>query len=205
MNVRVWLLNRSSFVSGDYGESLVCRWTIKKTRTTYFIGKYVTPCSLVIYQYFEGTYRLHLHCRRLKRKRQVWSCLWGSYIREEFCLLRYKPYLQSLLPALCSFLVLLTPRPWRWRRYVPSKRWLTFTGLHGVISQKVELLRIKSFCYLLFYGCSLGLPSGLRVEVVGYFSQTIRRHISEDNTLHSHRSENLKSHILHQDWNWKPL
>jgi hypothetical protein len=27
-------------------------------------------------------------------------------------------------------------RPWKWRRYVPSKRLLTFSGLHGIISQK---------------------------------------------------------------------
>jgi hypothetical protein len=30
-------------------------------------------------------------------------------------------------------------RPWRWRRYVPPKRQLTFNGLHGVISQKIAL------------------------------------------------------------------
>jgi hypothetical protein len=28
---------------------------------------------------------------------------------------------------------------WRWRRYVPLKRQLTFNGLHGVISQKIVL------------------------------------------------------------------
>jgi hypothetical protein len=28
---------------------------------------------------------------------------------------------------------------WRWRRYVPPKRWLTFNGLHSVISQKMVL------------------------------------------------------------------
>jgi hypothetical protein len=27
----------------------------------------------------------------------------------------------------------------RWRRYVPMKRRLAFTGLHGVISQEIEL------------------------------------------------------------------
>jgi hypothetical protein len=30
-------------------------------------------------------------------------------------------------------------RPWRWRRYVPPKCRLTFSGLHGVISQKTVL------------------------------------------------------------------
>jgi hypothetical protein len=29
-------------------------------------------------------------------------------------------------------------RPSRWRRHVPPKRWLTFKGLHGVISQMTE-------------------------------------------------------------------
>jgi hypothetical protein len=28
--------------------------------------------------------------------------------------------------------------PWRWRRYVPPKRLLTFSGLHGVIFQKTS-------------------------------------------------------------------
>jgi hypothetical protein len=32
--------------------------------------------------------------------------------------------------------------PWRWRRYVPSKRRLTLNGLHGVISQKMTLFLI---------------------------------------------------------------
>jgi hypothetical protein len=33
----------------------------------------------------------------------------------------------------------LTLRKWSWRRYVPPKCHVTFTGLHGVISQKIEL------------------------------------------------------------------
>jgi hypothetical protein len=35
------------------------------------------------------------------------------------------------------FLAELIRRPWRWRRYVPPKRRLTFNGLHGVITQKI--------------------------------------------------------------------
>jgi hypothetical protein len=42
-------------------------------------------------------------------------------------------------PAWQWFLAWLNLRPWRWRRHVPRKRWLTFNGLHGVISQKTEL------------------------------------------------------------------
>jgi hypothetical protein len=37
------------------------------------------------------------------------------------------------------FLACLILRTWRWRRNVPPKRRLTFDGLHGVISQKIEL------------------------------------------------------------------
>jgi hypothetical protein len=37
------------------------------------------------------------------------------------------------------FLARLILRPWRWERYVPPKRLLTFNGLHGVISQKIVL------------------------------------------------------------------
>jgi hypothetical protein len=36
-------------------------------------------------------------------------------------------------------ITLLIIRPWRWRWHVPPKRPLTFNGLHGVISQKMEL------------------------------------------------------------------
>jgi hypothetical protein len=45
-------------------------------------------------------------------------------------------------------------RPWRWRRYVPPKLWVTLNGLHGVISQKTELLLHTSlwiFWFLPFY------------------------------------------------------
>jgi hypothetical protein len=34
----------------------------------------------------------------------------------------------------------LIQRSWRWRRHVPSKRLLIFNGLHGVVSQKTEIL-----------------------------------------------------------------
>jgi hypothetical protein len=37
------------------------------------------------------------------------------------------------------FLAQLILRPWGWRRYVRTKRRLTFNGLHGVISQKIVL------------------------------------------------------------------
>jgi hypothetical protein len=41
-----------------------------------------------------------------------------------------------LLPG---FLLNLFLRPWRWRRYVPPKRRLTFNGLQGVVFQKMIL------------------------------------------------------------------
>jgi hypothetical protein len=44
----------------------------------------------------------------------------------------------SLIQAL--LVALLTLRPRKWGRYVPSKRLLTFIRLHGIIFQKVELL-----------------------------------------------------------------
>jgi hypothetical protein len=37
------------------------------------------------------------------------------------------------------FLARLILRPWRWRRCVPPKRRLAFSGLHGIISQKIVL------------------------------------------------------------------
>lgn len=44
-----------------------------------------------------------------------------------------------LLPAPFWFLAWLTLWPWRWKLYVPLKRWLTVTRLRGVIFQKVQL------------------------------------------------------------------
>jgi hypothetical protein len=40
--------------------------------------------------------------------------------------------------ASCWFFPCLTLRPWRWWRHIAPKHWLTFTSLHGVISQKTE-------------------------------------------------------------------
>jgi hypothetical protein len=45
----------------------------------------------------------------------------------------------SLLPALCWFLAWLILQPWRWKQHVPQKHWLSFNGIHGIISQKTEL------------------------------------------------------------------
>jgi hypothetical protein len=44
-----------------------------------------------------------------------------------------------LLIASSWFLACLKLWPWRWRWHVPTKLRLTFNGLHGVISRKVEL------------------------------------------------------------------
>jgi hypothetical protein len=41
------------------------------------------------------------------------------------------------LPSSC-FLGWLILRPWRWKRYIPSKQLLTFNGLHGVLAHKIE-------------------------------------------------------------------
>jgi hypothetical protein len=72
-----------------------------------------------------------------------WSvCVWwchiprGNNLHEDYHLLRCDII---KVPALCWFLAWLILWPWRWTRYVPPKRWLTFSGLHGVISQKIEL------------------------------------------------------------------
>jgi hypothetical protein len=40
----------------------------------------------------------------------------------------------------CRFSLSSFLPPWRWRRYVPPKRWLKPNGLHGVIFQKTLLL-----------------------------------------------------------------
>jgi hypothetical protein len=49
----------------------------------------------------------------------------------------YRLHLQDLLSH--WYLAWLI-RPWRWRQHVPPKRWLTFNGLHSIISHKTLLL-----------------------------------------------------------------
>jgi hypothetical protein len=45
------------------------------------------------------------------------------------------------LPPACSLLCWTILRPWRWRRYVPSKRRVPLNALHGVVSQKKILFK----------------------------------------------------------------
>jgi hypothetical protein len=65
--------------------------------------------------------------------------IWGSHKSDyrEFYILVHIAL--CLLPFSFWFLIQLTLRPWRWRRYMFPKRRLTFSGLQGVISQKTEL------------------------------------------------------------------
>jgi hypothetical protein len=61
-------------------------------------------------------YRLHLQGQKISRKQEISVNL-----------------LSRWAPARLIF------RPWKWKRYVPSKRRLTLNGLHGVISQTMVL------------------------------------------------------------------
>jgi hypothetical protein len=45
------------------------------------------------------------------------------------------------MPASCWFLAWLILQPYRKRRHFPPKYLLTFTGLHGAISQKIEFFK----------------------------------------------------------------
>jgi hypothetical protein len=71
---------------------------------------------------------------------------------------------------LTGFLLNLFLLPWRWRRYVPPKCWLTLNGLHAVISQKMVLLittavrTSKSYCSLLFDVCVEVLPKDMMLS-----------------------------------------
>jgi hypothetical protein len=53
------------------------------------------------------------------------------------------------MPASCWFLAWLI-RSWRWRQHVLPKRRLTFSRLHGVVSQKIAL-KNYSFVYSLIF------------------------------------------------------
>jgi hypothetical protein len=74
--------------------------------------------SLKVNPHFERICRIH---------RKGWRI---SQARNQVC----------LLPASCWFLAGLTLRTWRWRRHVPPKRRLTFSGLYCVLFLKTGLL-----------------------------------------------------------------
>jgi hypothetical protein len=77
--------------------------------------------------------------------RAVRSLLWASQREQTFYLpflfcFQYNMKFRQADYSTCHllshwFLVWLILRPWRWRRYVPPKCWLTCNGLHSVISQ----------------------------------------------------------------------
>jgi hypothetical protein len=82
----------------------------------------IKPCSpLIVNRRFGGTYRLHL------QGRTMW---WARY---QLC----------LQPASPWYLARLILQTWRWKRYVPPKRRLTFNGLHGLSSRKTVLFFLK--------------------------------------------------------------
>jgi hypothetical protein len=83
----------------------------------------IRPCSpLSVNRRIGGTYRLYLQGRKIS---------WARNQRESRCLLPTHWFLAQL------FL-----RTWRWRRYIPPKRRLTFNGLYGVISQKIVIFNL---------------------------------------------------------------
>jgi hypothetical protein len=80
------------------------------------------------------------YCWLLKKD----SAPWSSLVRiVNYCLCKSKiggsQQGSPWLLVTCCF-ANLTLRHWRWSRYVPPKLRLTFTGLHGVIAQKIQLL-----------------------------------------------------------------
>jgi hypothetical protein len=86
----------------------------------------ITPCSsLKVNRRFGLIYRLHPK-RRKNRSRYQHEGKWQM----PACHILPRLYFSRLI------------RHWRWRRYVPPKRWLTSNGLHGVISQKIKRFTI---------------------------------------------------------------
>jgi hypothetical protein len=71
------------------------------------------------------------------------------------------------LPALCWLFAWLILRSSRWRRRIPPNNQLTFNGLHGVISQKIELFiatAVRASNPIYFPECSEVLRSGQNSE-----------------------------------------
>jgi hypothetical protein len=102
----------------------------------------IMPCSTSNVNWrFGGTYRLHLHSRRISQARTHHACY--------------------LLRA-CSFI----PLPWTRRRYAPPMHCLNFKGLHGIISQKIE-----AFSSLFLYVTTQQLKSHFMIMMMIIITQ----------------------------------
>jgi hypothetical protein len=118
----------------------------------------ITPCSpLKVSRSFGGTYHLNLQ---------------GGSAR----------HLLSRLFLSWFFL-----RPWRWRRYIPPKRRLTFIGLHDVISQKMVLFTTTAV--------RTSDPAGLLWCVVEYKKWAYTRN-QTFNMLSWHRAIRVVRHLV---------
>jgi hypothetical protein len=76
------------------------------------------------------TKKMHQHCLFL-----YWYIIWLVNSDQQKC---------KLTVTSCWLLAWLTLQQWRWRQYVPTKHWLTFTGLHSIISLKWELFIVTA-------------------------------------------------------------
>jgi hypothetical protein len=121
---RLWLCPICERWHTNGGSEFSTAATVK----SYVLGD-TTPCSVEkVDRRFGGTYNHPLHVRRVSQAGNQHE--YSSKITAE-----------ALLAA-CFMPVLTSPilRPWRRKRYAPPKRKVTFTGLHGIISQKIKLL-----------------------------------------------------------------
>jgi hypothetical protein len=84
--------------------------------TSYIFWDITTYNPLEVKLLFGGSCRLHLQDPRISQVRKEQSSVCYQFSR--------------------WFLARHCLRSWRWRWHVPPKRWLTFNGIHGVISQE---------------------------------------------------------------------
>jgi hypothetical protein len=111
------------------------------------IFRVIIPCiPLKVKWHFGGTYYLNLQGRRVSQARNQKEG--GS-----------------------MFLAWLSLRSWRWKRHVPPKRQLTFTGLHGVTFQKTYLVIGRHACVYFF----LNYPA--QYEMWGFSTVNIKTEI----------------------------
>jgi hypothetical protein len=107
----------------------------------------IEPCSLLkVNRRFGRIYWLHHQNRRISRARNQSDSKWQA---------KHSAYhLHSRL-----FLARLILWSWRWRQYIPSKRRLTFSELHGISIPEYSTLRNHRFenlkSYMKILGCLL--------------------------------------------------
>jgi hypothetical protein len=100
----------------------------------------------ILYSNFITCFPVSSCSRRWVHKIRGWKYFGAAYGYEWFEILSTVVMTSSVFcdrTACALFLTCIILRTWRWRWHVPPKHRLTFNGLHALLSQKIQLFKLR--------------------------------------------------------------